>query len=86
MESLLNQEGLGIDFPAPGEIRTGVIASITPGQILVSIGTKSEGVITGKELEAIPADEMAKLDIGQEILVYVINPEDQGGNLVLSYT
>ncbi len=86
MESLLNQEGLGIDFPAPGEIRTGVIASITPGQILVSIGTKSEGVITGKELEAIPADEMAKLDVGQEILVYVINPEDQGGNLVLSYT
>ncbi len=63
-----------------------MIASITPGQILVSIGTKSEGVITGKELEAIPADELAKLAIGQEILVYVINPEDQGGNLVLSYT
>ncbi len=62
MESLLNQQGLDIDFPASGEIRTGVIASITPGQILVSIGTKSEGVITGKELEAIPADEMAKLD------------------------
>jgi hypothetical protein len=33
MESLLKQEGLGIDFPAPGEIRTGVIASITPGHI-----------------------------------------------------
>jgi small subunit ribosomal protein S1 len=86
MESLLKQEGLGIDFPTPGEIRTGVIASITPGQILVSIGTKSEGVITGKELEAIPADEMAKLSVGMEILVYVINPEDQSGNIVLSYT
>ncbi len=86
MESLLKQEGLGIDFPAPGEIRTGVIASITPGQILVSIGTKSEGVITGKELEAIPADELAKLAVGMEILVYVINPEDQSGNIILSYT
>jgi small subunit ribosomal protein S1 len=86
MESLLKQEGLGIDFPAPGEIRTGVIASITPGQILVSIGTKSEGVITGKELEAIPADELAKLTVGMEILVYVINPEDQSGNIILSYT
>jgi small subunit ribosomal protein S1 len=86
MESLLKQEGLGIDFPAPGEIRTGVIASITPGQILVSIGTKSEGVITGKELEAIPADELAKLAVGMEILVYVINPEDQSGNIILSFT
>ena len=86
MESLLKQEGLGIDFPTPGDIRTGVIASITPGQILVSIGTKSEGVITGKELEAIPADELAKLTVGMEILVYVINPEDQSGNIILSYT
>ena len=57
MESLLQQEGLGIDFPAQGEIRSGFIASISPGQILVSVGTKSEGVITGKELEAIlPAE------------------------------
>jgi small subunit ribosomal protein S1 len=86
MESLLNQQGMDIDFPASGEIRTGVIASITPGQILVSIGTKSEGVITGKELEAIPADEMAKLTIGMEIPVYVINPEDQSGNIILSFT
>ena len=86
MESLLNQQGLDIDFPASGEIRTGVIASITPGQILVSIGTKSEGVITGKELEAIPADELTKLSVGMEVPVYVINPEDQSGNIVLSFT
>ena len=29
MASLLEKEGLGIDFPTQGEIRTGVIASIT---------------------------------------------------------
>jgi small subunit ribosomal protein S1 len=86
MEMLLEQEGLGIDFPQQGEIRTGVIASISPNQILVSVGTKSEGVISGKELEAIPPGEMTTLKIGQEVPVYVINPEDQNGNLVLSYT
>lgn len=86
MASLLAQEGQVIDFPKPGEIRRGVIASLTPGQILVSIGTKSEGVITGKEYEQIPPDELAGLQIGQVIPVYVVNPEDQGGNLVLSYT
>ena len=54
MASLLEKEGLGLDFPQQGEIRTGVIASISPSQILVSVGTKSEGVISGRELEADP--------------------------------
>ena len=85
MASLLESEGLAIDFPNQGEIRKGVVASVTPGQILVSVGTKSEGIITGKEYELIPSDELANLKIGQEIPVYVINPEDSNGNLVLSY-
>jgi small subunit ribosomal protein S1 len=85
MASLLAQEGLGIEFPKQGEIRTGVVASKTPGQILVSIGTKSEGVISGKEYEQIPPEELEALAIGQEIPVFVVNPEDQNGNLVLSY-
>ncbi|GAP20656.1 30S ribosomal protein S1 [Leptolinea tardivitalis] len=85
MASLLEKEGLGIDFPSQGEIRNGTIASISQGQILVSVGTKSEGVISGKEFEAIPSTELATLSVGQEIPVYVVNPEDQNGTLVLSY-
>ena len=86
METLLNQEGLALDFPQAGEIRTGVVASISPTQILVSVGAKSEGVITGREFESIPAEERSALTIGQEILVYVLNAEDDNGNVVLSYT
>ncbi len=85
MASLLEAEGLAIDFPTQGEIRQGVIASMTPGQILVSVGTKSEGIISGKEYELIPTDELANLKLGQEIPVFVVNPEDSNGNLVLSY-
>jgi len=85
MASLLESEGTGIEFPVQGEIRKGVIASITPGQILVSVGAKSEGMITGKDYELIPPAELAELKIGQEIPVYVVNPEDQNGNLVLSF-
>jgi small subunit ribosomal protein S1 len=85
MASLLEKEGLGLDFPQAGETRTGVVASISPNQILVSVGTKSEGIITGRELEAIPAEELAALKVNQEIPVYVLNPEDSNGNLVLSY-
>jgi small subunit ribosomal protein S1 len=86
METLLNQEGMALDFPQPGEIRPGVVASLSPTQILVSVGAKSEGVITGRELESIPAEERAALQVGQEILVYVLNAEDDNGNVVLSYT
>lgn len=84
MASLLEQEGLEIDFPKSGETREGVIASITPGQILVSVGAKSEGIITGREYDLIPPEELEKLEVGQEIPVYVLTPEDSHGNLVLS--
>ena len=84
-EALLD-EGIRIDFPRKGEIREGVIASITPDQILVNVGTKSEGVITGRELESIPKDILESFDMDQPILVYILDPEDQNGNLVLSYT
>ena len=85
MASLLNEEGLGIELPEAGEIKTGTIASISPGQIMVSIGAKSEGIINGQEFELIPPDVFASMELGQEIAVYVITPEDQHGNLILSY-
>lgn len=85
MATLLAREGLDIDFPRQGEIREGIIASISPGQILVSIGAKSEGMISGKEYDMIPQNELAALQVGQKIPVYIVNPEDQNGNVVLSY-
>jgi small subunit ribosomal protein S1 len=84
MESLL-QESLSLEFPTQGEIRRGFVATIRDNEILVSIGTKSEGVISGRELEQIPAEERASFFVGQEIPVFVISPEDQNGNVVLSY-
>jgi small subunit ribosomal protein S1 len=86
MAALLDAEGLILDFPKAGEIRDGVIASITEGQILVSVGAKSEGIITGKEYEAIPASLLSTLKVGDSIPVFVITPEDSSGNLVLSFT
>jgi small subunit ribosomal protein S1 len=62
-----------------------MIASIGPSQILVSIGAKSEGVIAGRELEALSTEERAALEVGQEVPVYVVNAEDENGNVVLSF-
>ncbi|HKG53106.1 MAG TPA: S1 RNA-binding domain-containing protein [Anaerolineales bacterium] len=84
MESLLQEQDLNVDLPQSGEIRTGVIASISPSQILVSIGAKSEGVVAGRELEQLTAEEREALKVGQEVPVFVLNPEDANGNVVLS--
>jgi len=84
MESLLNEQDLNVDLPQSGEIRTGSIASMSPSQILISIGAKSEGVVSGRELDQLSAEERAALQVGQEVHVFVINPEDENGNVVLS--
>jgi small subunit ribosomal protein S1 len=85
MESLLQEEGLSLDFPKQGEIRTGVIASIGETEILVSIGTKSEGVIPLRELDQLSPEAREELTVGHEIYVFVVNPEDPNGNVQLSF-
>ncbi|GAB4534355.1 MAG: 30S ribosomal protein S1 [Anaerolineales bacterium] len=85
MADLLKQENVDIEFPRQGEIRKGTIVNINDDEILVSIGTKSEGVLVNRELERIPEEERSKFALGVEIPVYVVKPEDQNGNVVLSY-
>lgn len=86
MQSLLDEEGISLEFPTQGEIRRGIIATIRENEILVDIGTKSEGVISGREYEQIPQEDRQAFHVDLEIPVYVIAPEDSNGNVVLSYT
>ena len=85
MEALLEKEGLGLDFPKSGETRTGVIASVSDSEILVSVGAKSEGIIGGREFDQIDDETRADFQIGQEIPVFVLSLEDKNGNLILSF-
>ncbi len=85
MEALLEQEGLGLDLPKSGEVRTGVIASVSDSEILVSVGAKSEGIISGREYDQIDSEVRDGFEVGQEIPVYIISPEDHNGSLILSY-
>jgi small subunit ribosomal protein S1 len=84
MEALLKEQDLNIDLPQSGEIRKGTIASVSPSQVLVSIGAKSEGVVSSRELEQLTAEEREALEVGQQIHVFVVSPEDSNGNVVLS--
>ncbi len=83
MQSLLDSDS-GMTMPKRGEIREGVIAGVTSNEILVDVGAKSEGVITGKEMETLDEATRKALAVGQTVLVYVMDPEDRNGNIVLS--
>ena len=87
METLLAQEGLGLgNIPERGDIRKGVITAITSNEILIDVQSKADGLIAGRELEQINPQSLASFQVGEEILVYVLEPEDINGHVVLSYT
>jgi len=87
METLLAQEGLGLgNIPERGDIRKGVITAITSNEILIDVQSKADGLIAGRELEGINPQTLTGFQVGEEILVYVLEPEDNNGHVVLSYT
>jgi len=67
-----------------GQILDGIIVSKSPTEILVDVGTKSEGFVRGRELEQMDKELLAGLKVGGDVLVYVVRPQDRQGNLILS--
>jgi small subunit ribosomal protein S1 len=82
MALLLDEIESSIQEPQFGEIRTGIIVDKRAHEILVDIGFKSEGVVTGREIERI-SDEFRSLQIGDEVPVFIMR-EDRDGNFLLS--
>ena len=66
-----------------GDIITGTVVDVRPGSVVVDVGYKSEGIIAGKELRSDQVD-ISELRPGSEVLVYVVKPEDEQGQLILS--
>jgi len=82
MALLLDEIDKTLLEPQGGEIRTGIIVDKRPHEILVDIGYKSEGIVSGREIERL-SDTLSSLSIGDEVPVYVLR-EDKDGNLLLS--
>src|SRR5918998_1823899 len=67
-----------------GDTLDGIIMHIDQDEILVDIGSKSEGVVPSKEMSSLLPEERAELHVGDEILVFVVQSEDKEGRAVLS--
>jgi small subunit ribosomal protein S1 len=72
-----------------GDVVEGTVVRIDPDEILVDFGGKSEGVVSNRELMnrrgARDGDEARpEIQVGNEVLVYVLQPESPEGHAVLS--
>jgi small subunit ribosomal protein S1 len=83
MQALLD-ESSGLKEIKRGDVLAGTIVQIAPHEIVVDVGSKSEGIISGREMERLPHDAFSEMKVGDEIMTYVVSPEDGNGNIVLS--
>jgi ribosomal protein S1 len=83
IDQFLSEEGNKIRKLSRGDIIEGTVADVREGYVVVDVGYKSEGIIAGKELKSDTLD-WRNLKVGDSILVYVVKPEDDEGQLVLS--
>ena len=83
MEQLLAENADSVRSLVHGDIVDGTVVRIDPDEVLVDIAAKSEGIISNRELAG-RGETPIELKIGDEIKVYVIQPEDENGNVILS--
>lgn len=60
---------------------TGEIVSINDAELILDLGTKSEGVLPKKDLSP---EQEANLRVGDKLSVFVLSPENEYGQVVLS--
>lgn len=83
MEELLAETGYTLKAPKKGEVITGLITDISKKMVLVDIGGKTEGMVVDKEFEAV-RDMVGDMSVGDEIEVYILSPENDRGQILLS--
>lgn len=83
MEELLKKTGYTLSAPKRGDVIKGLVTDVSRRMVLVDIGAKTEGVVLDKEIEA-ASDLVAALQVGDEIEVFVKNPENDQGQILLS--
>jgi small subunit ribosomal protein S1 len=76
MEEALRQSSTRF---ATGQIVKGIVIEVRPKEVLVDIGYKSEGVVSGSEFE-----DIKTVKVGDEVDVLIEKLEDKEGMVVLS--
>jgi small subunit ribosomal protein S1 len=83
MEELLAMTGYALKGVKKGDVVEGVITGVSPKEITVDIGGKTEGVVIDRELESYK-DALMALKPGDKVVAQVIVAENDRGQSVLS--
>lgn len=80
----LFESSLDYSQPARGDIRDAEIMEIRETEIVVDLGVKRDGVVPPQDVERLDPAYFKSLRVGDVVPVYVLNPSDRDGNLVVS--
>lgn len=75
MADLLAQEEALFRVLKPGDIIKGIVARKRPGEILVDVGAKSEGIVDQRDLDNLSPEELAEIKVGDTVPVYVLSTQ-----------
>jgi small subunit ribosomal protein S1 len=82
MSKLLEEKGVDVKQFKQNELIEGIVVSVSHGELLLDVGAKSEGIISGVELGE---DRSYKnLKPGDSVLAMVIQAENEQGYIVMS--
>ncbi len=84
MEQLLAEPDTDVRTLKYGDVLEGIVMQMDRDEVLVDIGSKSEGIIPSKELSSLGDAERKALSSGDTVLVFVVQPENADGHAVLS--
>lgn len=84
MARLLDEQDVQFKSIKRGDVVEGQIVHMDDDEILVDIGLKSEGVLSIKELPATGYGSREELNVGDTVLVYVVQPETPEGHAIVS--
>jgi small subunit ribosomal protein S1 len=83
MAELLASEKFAPRSLSRGQIIEGKVVSKRSGEVLVDIGAKAEGIISGAEIDD-GEDQFEALKPGDIVLAYVLQAENESGQAILS--
>ncbi|HJN92432.1 MAG TPA: S1 RNA-binding domain-containing protein [Dehalococcoidia bacterium] len=84
MEELLAEEGRDLIELGRGDVVEGIVVGREGPSIIVDVGAKSEGVVTTNEMHSLTPDQRDAIQVGHAILVYVLQPDSEDGQMMLS--
>lgn len=86
LESWLDSHATSYANLRRGDVVDGVVVHVDRDEVLVDIGAKSEAIVPAREVGAPGDDPTRLLKVGDQVVAYVLQPEDPEGHVILSLT